>query len=134
VWDARLKAADLASGIECKYRWPRRNSGSILLVQVRCAELCQNPSDWGLGRSVLSERQIPQVIVFSRKSSEKGERKDRAFVRPRQVRYQAALRPDIYSSTDSKLLPRTGCYEAPYGSLRLLRFASKPRQNCIKTH
>jgi len=87
VWDVRLKAADLASGIECKYRWPRRNSGSILLVQVRCAELCQNPSDWGFGRSVLSERQIPQVIVFSGKPSEKGERKDRACVRPRQVRY-----------------------------------------------
>jgi hypothetical protein len=58
-------------------------------------ELCQNPSDWGLWRSVLSERQTPQVIVFSRKRLEKGERIDRAFVRPRQVRYQAALRPDI---------------------------------------
>jgi hypothetical protein len=102
VWEVRLKAADLASGIECKYRWPRRNSGSILLVQVRCAELCQNPSDWGLGRSVLSERQIPQVVVFSRKSLEKGERLARAFVRPRQVRYQAALRPDIIGKIDSK--------------------------------
>jgi hypothetical protein len=37
------------------------------------------------GRSVLSERQIPQVIVFSRKSTEKGEREGRACVRPRQV-------------------------------------------------
>ena len=43
----------------------------------------------------MSEEQIPQVIVFSRKSSEKVEQKDRAFVRPRQVRYQAALRPDM---------------------------------------
>jgi hypothetical protein len=61
----------------------------MLLVQIRCAELCQNPTDWGPWRSVLSERQTPQVIVFSRKSLEKGERLDRAF-----VRYQAALRPD----------------------------------------
>jgi|HubBroStandDraft_5_1064220.scaffolds.fasta_scaffold53512_2 hypothetical protein len=66
----------------------------MLLLQVRCAELCQNPPDWGPWRSVLSEEQIPQVIVFSRKSPEKGERIDRASVRPRQVRYQAALRPD----------------------------------------
>jgi hypothetical protein len=43
----------------------------------------------------LSEEQTPQVVVFSKKSSEKGEQKDRVFVRPRQVRYQAALRPDI---------------------------------------
>ena len=69
------------------------------------SELCQNPSDWGLWRSVLSERQTPQVIVFSRKRSEKGERIDRAFVRPRQVRYQAALRPDMNSRTDSKAPP-----------------------------
>jgi len=31
---------------------------------------------------------------------------ERADVRPRQVRYQAALRPDIYCSLDSKPLPR----------------------------
>jgi len=31
---------------------------------------------------------------FFEKSSEKEERLERAFVRPRQVRYQAALRPD----------------------------------------
>jgi hypothetical protein len=70
--------------------------------------LCQNcvrtPLIGAFWRSVLSERQIPQVIVFSRKSSEKGERIDRAFVRPRQVRYQAALRPDINRSIDSKPL------------------------------
>jgi hypothetical protein len=58
------------------------------------SKLCQNPSDSGPWRSVLSERQIPQVVVFSRKSFEKGERIRRAIVRPRQVRYQAALRPD----------------------------------------
>jgi hypothetical protein len=50
-----------------------------------CAELCQNPTDWGPWRSVLSEKQTPQVVVFSRKSLEKGERLDRAFVRPRQM-------------------------------------------------
>jgi hypothetical protein len=36
----------------------------------------------------------PKSGVFSRKSSEKVEQKDRVLVRPRQVRYQAALRRD----------------------------------------
>ncbi|MGE5110519.1 MAG: hypothetical protein ACM3JB_06670, partial [Acidobacteriaceae bacterium] len=45
----------------------------------------------------MSERQTPQVVVFSGKLSEKVERLDRTFVRPRQVRYQAALRPDFHS-------------------------------------
>jgi hypothetical protein len=61
----------------------------MMPVQIACAELCQNPADCGAWRSVLSERQIPQVIGFSRKLPEKEERLDRAFVRPRQVRYQA---------------------------------------------
>ena len=54
---------------------------SVISVQIACAELCQNPSDWSPWRSVLSEEQTPQVIVFSRKLEEKGERLDRAFVR-----------------------------------------------------
>jgi len=44
-------------------------------------ELCQNPSEGSSWRSVLSERQTPQVVVFSGKLSEKGERLDPAFVR-----------------------------------------------------
>lgn len=38
------------------------------------SELCQNPSKRGPRRSVLSEEQTPQVIVFSGKLSEKAER------------------------------------------------------------
>ena len=75
----------------------------------------RTPSKEGSWRSVLSEEQIPQVVVFSRKSSEKGERKDRAFVRPRQVRYQAALRPD-FSMTYTLF---TACLESKAGTLFL---------------
>ena len=66
----------------------RTNNKTALFVKTRSStvsELCQNPLKLGKWRSVLSEEQIPQVIVFSRKSSEKVERKDRVFVRPRQV-------------------------------------------------
>jgi uncharacterized membrane protein len=56
----------------------------------RVSELCQNLTNWAPWRSVLSEEQTPQVVVFSRKWSEKVEQKDRVLVRPRQVRYQAA--------------------------------------------
>jgi hypothetical protein len=66
----------------------------MISLRIACAELCQNPSKRGSWGSVLSEEQTPQVVVFSGKPSEKGERLDRAIVRPRQVRYQAALRPD----------------------------------------
>jgi hypothetical protein len=41
---------------------------------------------------------------FFEKSSEKEERLERAFVRPRQVRYQAALRPDMIGQVNSKAL------------------------------
>src|SRR5207244_13583871 len=61
--------------------------------QPAVSKLCQNPPDWGPWRSVLSEKQTPQVIVFPRKLSEKVELLDRASVRPWQVRYQAAVHP-----------------------------------------
>jgi len=42
----------------------------------------------------LSEKQMPQVVVFARSGRNQWEALERACVRPRQVRYQAALRPD----------------------------------------
>ena len=58
-------------------------------------------------RSVLSERQSPQVIVFSEKLSEKGERLDRAFVRPGQA---------CLALTDESML----CYNSIAGQGQLL--------------
>jgi hypothetical protein len=61
----------------------------------------------------LSEEQIPQVVVFSRKLSEKEEQKGRVFVRPRQVRCCFRL-PDrdrmiFYQPTDGgKVFLATG--------------------------
>src|SRR5579863_9799595 len=77
--------------------WLRRSSAigelwncalTIRQLDVGSYPLCQKcvsePSDWGPRRSVLSERQTPKVILF-RESYQKGERLDRASVRPRQV-------------------------------------------------
>jgi len=42
----------------------------------------------------LSEKQIPQVVEKHENGEKPKEALERAGVRPRQVRYQAALRPD----------------------------------------
>jgi hypothetical protein len=43
----------------------------------------------------LSEEQIPQVIGKAEKTQNGMDGLEGSFTRPRQVRYQAALRPDI---------------------------------------
>jgi len=43
----------------------------------------------------LSEKQIPQVIEKPESGDKRKEALERADMRPRQVRYQAALRPDL---------------------------------------
>ena len=55
----------------------------------------------------MSERQTPQVVVFSGKLSVKGERLDRAFVRPRQA---------CFALTDESML----CYYQNAGQGQLL--------------
>jgi hypothetical protein len=76
-----------------------REHGRARLPQKQAAvnptKLCQNPFKQGCW-SCLSEKQTPQVIVFSEKLSERGERLERAVVHPRQARYQAALRRDFF--------------------------------------
>ena len=67
---------------------------SMFLVHIACVKTVSEPPRLGLMEICLSEKQTPQVIVFSRKRLEKVELLERACVRPRQVRYQAALRPD----------------------------------------
>ncbi len=42
-----------------------------------------------------SEKQIPQVIVFIRNQEKQMELLEATPLRPKQVRYQAALHPDI---------------------------------------
>jgi hypothetical protein len=44
---------------------------------------------------LLSEKQIPQVIERFESGGKRKEALERTVMRPRQVRYQAALRPDI---------------------------------------
>jgi hypothetical protein len=43
----------------------------------------------------LSEKQIPQVVENLESGDKRKEALERTVMRPRQVRYQAALRPDI---------------------------------------
>ena len=57
----------------------------------------------GLGLP-LSEKQIPQVVENLKSGGKPKETLERTVMRPRQVRYQAALRPDISSFFDFKLL------------------------------
>jgi hypothetical protein len=51
-----------------------------------------------------SEKQIPQVLDRFESRDETKEALETAELRPRQVRYQAALRPDIYNFLHSKPL------------------------------
>ena len=53
------------------------------------------PGSLSLLGLALSEKQIPQVIENLESGGEPKEALERAELRPRQVRYQAALRPDI---------------------------------------
>jgi hypothetical protein len=56
----------------------------------------------------LSEEQIPQVIGKTEKTRNGMDGLEGSFTRPRQVRYQAALRPDITGKIDSKVLSNFG--------------------------
>jgi hypothetical protein len=49
----------------------------------------------------LSEKQIPQVVENPENGGKSKEDLERASMRPRQVRYQAALRPDILCCLNS---------------------------------
>ena len=59
-----------------------------------CVKTVSKPLRFGAMELCLSEKQMPQVIGLIRSCQNQGERLERACVRPRQVRYQAALRPD----------------------------------------
>jgi hypothetical protein len=56
---------------------------------------------WGLA---VSEKQIPQLVANIEKGQQEMELLESGFVRPRQARYQAALRPDMKCCIDTKPL------------------------------
>ena len=51
----------------------------------------------------LSEKQVPQIVENTKKCGELKDPLEGVWMRPRQVRYQAALRPD--NVLDNVLLP-----------------------------
>jgi hypothetical protein len=56
---------------------------------------------WGLA---VRENQIPQLVANIAKGQQEMELLESGSVRPRQARYQAALRPDMHCFTHSKAL------------------------------
>jgi len=69
----------------------------------------REPCRYGEGQRplelALNEKQIPQLIENKVKEKKEMEAKESTSLRPRQVRYQAALRPDMTCRFDSKALP-----------------------------
>ena len=73
-------------------------------VRADCSKTVPKPkwfSSFGLS---LSEEQIPQIVENNESGTDRKELLEATGVRPRQVRYQAALRPDMISTIDSKAL------------------------------
>jgi hypothetical protein len=62
---------------------------------ANCAETVSKPLVFALLGLHLSERQIPRVGGFIENGLKHRELLKRAVMRPRQVRYQAALRPTL---------------------------------------
>ena len=65
---------------------------------MSCTETVSKPLRFEPLEICLSEKQTPQVVVFIRRGQNWCEALEPACVRPRQVRYQAALRPDSFAS------------------------------------
>ena len=70
-------------------------------------ELCLNAICFASLGLALSEKQVPQVDVNTREATGLSEPLEPGFVRPRQARYQAALRPDMKCNNNSKAGTRT---------------------------
>jgi hypothetical protein len=94
--DTRLKSAELIF-------WTRQQPESRHRKSLRfepkssVPKLCQNPPVLEALGLRLSEKQIPQVVGFIRKWLKQRELLERAAMRPRQVRYQAALKANVYA-------------------------------------
>jgi hypothetical protein len=68
-------------------------------------ELCQYPMFFVRLGLALSEKQVPQVDGNTEEARGLLEALESVGMRPRQARYQAALRPDMKCVIDSKTLP-----------------------------
>ena len=79
----------------------------------------------------LSEKQIPQVVENLESGGKPKEALERVAMRPRQVRYQAALRPDIYWSLDFKPLSQ---FPIPSGLPKSTQNAFNRGQTVTKPH
>ena len=71
---------------------PFRENG--LTHVYRCTKTVPKHIELGVLGLVLSEKQIPQIVENNQSGTERMEPLEGTGVRPRQVRYQAALRPD----------------------------------------
>jgi hypothetical protein len=67
------------------------------IPQWTVAKLYQKPNQFSSFGLALSEKQIPQIVENNESRAQGIEPLEATGVRPRQVRYQAALRPDMTS-------------------------------------
>ena len=65
------------------------------MAAIDRAKTVQKPIGLQVLRLALSEKQIPQTVENIRSAENSREPLERVTMRPRQVRYQAALRPDF---------------------------------------
>jgi len=74
------------------------NEASSLRSPSDCAKTVPKPVLLQPLELASSEKQIPQVVVLVRNQKKRQEVLEATRLRPRQVRYQAALRPDCRTS------------------------------------
>jgi len=90
------QATEYSDGVRIFSRWTRKNhfgEGACLHVD-RAKTVSKLLAVEVLGLA-LSEKQIPQIVEKTKKCGKLLEPLERDWMRPRQVRYQAALRPDF---------------------------------------
>jgi hypothetical protein len=73
---------------------PNGKKAGALITAGTVAKLSQNPIVLTCFGICLERKQIPRIVGNVRKSSNAKEARESGRIRPRQVRYQAALRPD----------------------------------------
>jgi len=88
----RLQFRSLARNLPAVYSWPGRCTARTLNDRGKTVTKPRLLKPLGLP---LSEKQIPQVVEILESGGKSKEALETATLRPRQVRYQAALRPDI---------------------------------------
>ena len=77
----------------------------------RCTKTVPERNVFSFGDLLLSEKQIPQIVGNIEKGKQGMELLERSRVRPRQARYQAALRPDKKRAIHYKALPSSSLWK-----------------------